>query len=126
MPIYGIGIDLVKTERIATLIERWGERFETRVFTESEREFCLQRKDRASCLAMRFAAKEAFAKAMGLGMRSPILWLDMEVKRNELGRPNISLSVRALEYCRKAGVRSWHLSLTDDGGFAAAIVVIET
>jgi holo-[acyl-carrier protein] synthase len=126
MPIYGIGIDLVKTDRIAALLARWGERFETRVFTVGEREFCAQRKDRASCLAMRFAAKEAFVKALGLGLRSPVLWLDMEVTRNELGRPGISLSERALKYCRDSGIRSWYLSLTDDGGYGAAIVVIET
>ena len=126
MPVYGIGIDLVKTDRIGALIARWGERFETRVFTESEREFCSQRKNRASCLAMRFAAKEAFVKALGIGLRTPVLWLDMEVRPNELGRPEISLSERALQYCTESGVRSWHLSLTDDGEYGAAVVVVET
>ena len=126
MAIYGIGIDLVKTDRIAALLARWGERFETRVFTAGEREFCARRKERAPCLAMRFAAKEAFAKALGLGLRSPVLWLDMEVTRNELGRPDISLSERALKYCTDSGIRAWNLSLTDDGEYGAAIVVIET
>lgn len=126
MPIYGVGIDLVRVERIKELLERWGERFETRVFTEFERQFCSGRKNRADCLALRFAAKEAFVKALGLGMRKPVLWQDIEVRQNALGKPEISLSPRALQYCRDKGIQSWHLSLTDEGQYGAAVVVIET
>ena len=126
MPVYGVGIDLVQVERLEKLLERWGERFETRVFTESERLFCSGRKNRSACLALRFAAKEAFVKALGLGMRKPVLWLDIEVRQNALGKPQISLSPPALQYCRERGIGSWHLSLTDDGLYGAAVVVIET
>ncbi len=126
MPVYGIGIDLVQVDRIGKLIDRWGERFETRVFTGFEREFCSGRKNRVSCLALRFAAKEAFVKALGLGMRTPVLWLDIEVRRDSLGKPEIFLSPRAQEYCREKGIRCWHLSLTDDGQYGAAAVVIES
>ncbi len=126
MPIYGVGIDLVKIDRIKALYERWGERFEERVFTQSEREFCSHRKNRVPCLAIRFAAKEAFVKALGIGMRKPVLWLDIEVVSNRLGKPEIALSTRAREFCNEAGIRSWHLSLTDDGQYGAAVVVIET
>lgn len=126
MPIYGIGIDLVKLDRIKALYERWGERFEERVFTQSEREFCSRRKNRVPCLAIRFAAKEAFVKALGIGMRKPVLWLDIEVVSNRLGKPEIALSPRARQFCNESGIRSWHLSLTDDGQYGAAVVVIET
>jgi holo-[acyl-carrier protein] synthase len=126
MPIYGIGIDLVRVERLEKLMDRWGERFETRVFTEFERQFCSGRKNRTSCLALRFAAKEAFVKALGLGMRKPVLWRDIEVRPNSLGKPEITLTSRALEYCKEKGIRSWHLSLTDEGEYGAAVVVIET
>ncbi len=126
MPIYGIGIDLVRVERLEKLFERWGERFETRVFTEFERQFCSARRNRIACLALRFAAKEAFVKAIGLGMRKPVLWLDIEVRQNALGKPEISLTPRALQYCRDKGIHSWHLSLTDEGQYGAAVVVIET
>ena len=126
MPIYGVGIDLVRVERLGKLIDRWGERFETRVFTEFESQFCSGRKNRTSCLALRFAAKEAFVKALGLGMRKPVLWRDIEVRPNSLGKPDIALTPRALEYCREKGIRSWHLSLTDEGEYGAAVVVIET
>jgi holo-[acyl-carrier protein] synthase len=74
---------------------------------------------------MRFAAKEAFVKALGLGIRSPVQWLDIEVRNDELGKPLILLSSRAREYCEKRGIRHWHLSLTDEGEYAAAVVVLE-
>ena len=126
MPIYGVGVDLVRVDRLEKLLERWGERFETRVFTEFERQFCSGRKKRAACLALRFAAKEAFVKALGLGIRKPVLWQDIEIRHNTMGKPEISLTPRALQYCRDQGVGSWHLSLTDDGQYGAAVVVIET
>jgi holo-[acyl-carrier protein] synthase len=126
MSIYGVGIDLIRMGRIEKLLGRWGDRFETRVFTEFERQFCSGRKSRTACLALRFAAKEAFAKALGLGMRKPILWQDIEVRPNPIGKPEITLSPRAHQYCKEKGVRSWHLSLTDDGEYGAAVVVIET
>ena len=59
MPIYGVGIDLVRVDRLEKMLERWGERFETRVFTEFERQFCSGRKNRTACLALRFAANTA-------------------------------------------------------------------
>ncbi|SPF44973.1 Holo-(acyl-carrier-protein) synthase [Syntrophobacter sp. SbD1] len=126
MPIYGIGIDLVKVDRLKQILDRWGERFEIRVFTEFEREYCSARRNRTGCLALRFAAKEAFVKALGLGMRHPVLWKDIEVRPDTLGKPEISLTPGALEYCTQKGIRSWHLSLTDEGDYGAAVVVIET
>jgi holo-[acyl-carrier protein] synthase len=126
MPIYGVGIDLVRVERLEKLLDRWGERFEIRVFTEFERQFCSGRRNRVSCLALRFAAKEAFVKALGLGMRKPVLWRDIEVRPNALGKPEITLTPRALEYCEEKGICCWHLSLTDEGEYGAAVVVIET
>jgi holo-[acyl-carrier protein] synthase len=125
MPVYGVGIDLVKSERIQQILGRWGDRFESRVFTSGETAACSKRKQYARCLAMRFAAKEAFAKALGTGMRAPISWLDIEVRSNELGKPDIVLSPRALRFCEELGVRSWHLSLTDEGDYGAAVVVVE-
>ncbi len=125
MAVYGVGIDLVRVQRLAVLMERWGQRFLQRVFTEAEREACSVKRVPHGCFAMRFAAKEAFVKALGLGMRSPVQWRDIEVSNNALGKPFISLSARAAEYCARSGVTSWHLSLTDEGDYAAAVVVLE-
>ncbi|MDY0041076.1 MAG: holo-ACP synthase [Desulforhabdus sp.] len=125
MAIYGVGIDLVQVNRHQEILNRWGKRFESRVFTERESGICAGRKNQASCLAMRFAAKEAFVKALGTGMRAPLRWLDIEIRNNELGKPEIFLSERALRFCREHGIRGWHVSLTDDGQYGAAVVVLE-
>lgn len=125
MAVYGVGIDLVRLERLRALLERWGERFLQRVFTDGERQTCSAKTAPQGCFAMRFAAKEAFVKALGLGMRSPVQWRDIEVGNDALGKPLISLSPRATEYCAQSGITSWHLSLTDEGDYAVAVVVIE-
>jgi holo-[acyl-carrier protein] synthase len=125
MGVRGVGIDLVRVDRIEAMLGRWGQRFEKRVFTDHEIEVCSARRTRDACLAIRFAAKEAFVKALGLGMRAPVLWRDIEIRGDELGKPEIVLSDRALEYCRDHGITSWHVSLTDDGQYGAAVVVVE-
>lgn len=126
MSIYGVGIDLIRVDRLKKILDRWGSRFEKRIFTEGESRTCAGRRVPAPCLAMRFAAKEAFVKALGTGMRSPILWLDIEVHNNPLGKPHIVLTPRAEAFCRERGINAWHLSLTDDGEYGAAVVVLET
>jgi len=125
MAIYGVGIDLVQVNRHQEILSRWGKRFEGRVFTEKESAACAGKKHQASCLAMRFAAKEAFVKALGTGMRGPLRWLDIEIRNDELGKPEIFLSERALRFCREHGIQGWHVSLTDDGQYGAAVVVLE-
>jgi holo-[acyl-carrier protein] synthase len=126
MAVYGVGIDLVRVDRIEEMLSRWGDRFAARVFTELEVKICSGRRTRVSCLAMRFAAKEAFVKALGLGIRSPVVWRDIEIQSDSLGKPEIVLSERARQFCRDQGIKSWHVSLTDDGQYGAAVVVIES
>lgn len=126
MGIYGIGIDLVRIDRVEADIARWGEKFLSRVFTDSEQQDCRKRKNRAACYAIRFAAKEAFAKAVGTGVRSPLFWKDMEIRSDSLGKPSVFLSPRAQGFLHELGVHRWHVSLTDDGCYGAAVVVLET
>jgi holo-[acyl-carrier protein] synthase len=126
MAIYGVGIDLVRVDRLNKSFARWGERFTRRLFTSAEVAACARRKELVDCLATRFAAKEAFVKALGRGMRSPVFWTDIQVENNDLGKPEICLSSRALKFCSDLGIRSWHLSLTDDGEYGAAVVILET
>ncbi len=125
MAIYGVGLDLVRVERLQRALERWGERFRNRVFTEAEVTACSQRRNQAACLSLRFAAKEAFVKALGIGMRGPVRWLDIEVRNAVSGRPEIVLSPAAAEFCLERRIHSWHLSLTDDGAYGAAVVILE-
>lgn len=123
--IYGIGVDLVKMSRIRQALENFGERFQERVFTGLERDFCLSKANPIRYWAMRFAAKEAFSKAIGLGMRQGLRWRDIEVTANTLGRPEIRLYGRAREICDQAGIKGFFLTLTDEADYAVAVVVLE-
>ena len=89
--IYGIGIDLVKVKRIEEALERWGERFQNKVFTPGEIRYCLQKKNPSPNFAARFAAKEAFVKALGIGIRRGVHWKDVEVQRGSLGKPVLKI-----------------------------------
>jgi holo-[acyl-carrier protein] synthase len=123
--IYGVGIDLVQIPRMESLLKRWGERFVRRVFTGPEAETCFKKAHPASSFALRFAAKEAFSKAIGLGMRRGIRWRDIEVFHLPGGRPSLRLEGRSLEICREKGITRLHLSLSDEGEYGAAVVILE-
>ena len=124
--IYGIGVDLAEVERVRRAWQRWGTRFEERLFTPEEAAYCRGRYDPAACLAMRFAAKEAFSKAVGLGLRSAdLLWRDIEVVQNERGKPMFNLRGTAKRVAEEIGLKASHLSLTDEAGVAQAFVVLE-
>lgn len=123
--IYGIGVDLVKIARIQKAMETWGKRFQEKVYTENERSLCLGKPRPTRYWAMRFAAKEAFSKAIGLGMRQGIHWKDIEVTSNSFGKPELILHGRAREICLQAGIKNSFLTLTDEDGYALAVVVLE-
>ena len=124
--IYGIGVDLVKIQRMEGVIQRWGARFVNRVFTEGEAEFCHKRAFPPSAFALRFAAKEAFSKALGLGMKKGLTWRDIEVFHSPLGKPGLKTHGRSSEICRKNKINGFYLSLSDDGEYGIAMVVLET
>ncbi len=124
--IYGIGVDLVSIRRIERVISRWGERFVGRVFTASEAHFCYQRASPGSAFALRFAAKEAFSKAMGLGMKKGIKWNEVEVFNHPSGKPDLRIHGRSLEILGRKGITAIHLSLSDEGDYGVATVVLET
>ena len=123
--IYGIGIDLVKVTRIGKALERWGDRFQNKVFTPGEIQYCLKKKSPTPNFAARFAAKEALVKALGIGMRRGVHWRDVEVQRGPLGKPILKLYGRALEICQREKIQGLFLSLTHDGDYSGAMVVLE-
>ncbi|KMY67300.1 hypothetical protein AAU61_10610 [Desulfocarbo indianensis] len=122
--ILGVGLDIVQVSRLERVWRRHGERFVKRCFTEAEAAEALARPQPAQALAMRFAAKEAFAKAAGLGMRG-LGWREIEVAHDERGKPYLVLHGRARRWLLDNGASAWHLSLSDDAGLAAAVVVLE-
>jgi holo-[acyl-carrier protein] synthase len=123
--ILGTGIDIVKIERIDRIIARWGEPFLNRVFTNSEIQWCQKRSRPASCFALRFAAKEAFLKAIGWGLQNGIRWTDVEVERTPLGKPFLSFHRKVKEIVEDQKIERVHLTLSDEPPFALAQVIIE-
>jgi len=123
--IFGIGVDLVHIPRIARVWQRWGDRFILRIFTQDERKLCLSRANPAAAFALRFAAKEAFSKAIGLGMRQGMQWRDIEVFHHPGGRPGLRVYGAAQAHCRKRGIRGMHVSLSDEKAYGTAVVILE-
>ncbi len=128
--IISIGSDLCNIDRIANSLERWGERFELRVFTEVERAKAVRRPfTKAGTLAKRFAAKEAFSKAVGTGFKAGVFMRDIGVVNAPSGAPTLALTGGAasrLAAITPAGHEAViHLTLTDDHPWAQAFVVIE-
>lgn len=124
--IYGIGVDLVRVARIARVLERYGDRFLNRVFTPLEIAHCRGKVGTAAGLALRFAAKEAFSKALGVGLRQDgIRWREVEVVPDPRGKPELRVTGKAAQLCAAAGVTGLHLSLTDENDQALAVVILE-
>ena len=127
--ILGIGSDLSDIRRIQASLERFGDRFKARVFTDLERARSDRKADVAASYAKRFAAKEACAKALGTGMRRGVFWRDMGVVNMRSGQPTMALmggALARLQEMTPAGMTAMiHLSLTDDHPYAQAFVIIE-
>ena len=125
MAIVGTGIDIVECLRIAQMIERHGELFITRVYTDAEIEYCTARKAATQHYAGRWAAKEAVLKALGTGWRRGISWRDIEIRNDRKGAPTVNLRAGARDVMEKAGIRKLHVSISHCRSFAVAHVVAE-
>lgn len=123
--IIGIGTDLASIERFSTAMGRHGERLALRLLGEVERERLIGHPSPAAYLAKRFAAKEAFVKALGTGLRHGMRWTEIQVANDALGQPSLMLCGRAKALADAAGVRCIHLSLSDEDDLACAFVVLE-
>ena len=123
--IAGIGVDIVDIARIQALLDRYGERFLRRVYTEAETAYAMSGANRAERLAGRFAVKEAVMKALGTGKSQGILWKDVETVRHRTGKPEIRLYGQAVKWAKLRGGGAAHVSITHDGGKAVAFVILE-
>ncbi len=127
--ILGVGTDLANIDRIAGVLERHGDRFRNRVFTEIEQRKAERRKDVAGTYTKRWAAKEACSKALGTGLRMGISWKDMAVSNLKTGQPVMTVTGWAAERLKEMTPEGHeatiHVSLTDDHPWAQAFVVIE-
>jgi|SRR5579863_3684062 len=123
--IVGTGIDIVEVPRIAASIERFGDRFLQRIFTEGEIRYCESKANRVERYAARFAAKEAATKAIGTGWSQGVAWRDVEICRMPGGRPTITFHRKAAEFAARLGALHVSLSLTHTEEHAIAQVILE-
>ena len=122
--VIGTGIDLVECARVRRSVEKFGRRFLDRVFSSDEQNYAERQRHSCRCLAARFAAKEAFAKALGVGIGARLRWTDIEVRRRDTGEPYLQLTAAGESALRRRGGKRVHLSLTHTERYAAATVVI--
>lgn len=128
--IYGIGTDICDIRRIRETLERRGERFAEKVLGPHEIEVFRERRARVEArgvayLATRFSAKEAFSKAIGMGMRMPMTWRSCEVVKAKSGKPELRLHGELAAWFDARGLKA-HVTVTDESEYAAAFVVVET
>jgi holo-[acyl-carrier protein] synthase len=123
--VLGIGTDLAEVERIGKSVEKFGDRFLTRVYTAHERAYAMRKANWAERLAARFAAKEAGMKALGTGMSRGISWQHLEVANEPSGRPTLRLYGAALSIANNMGVKRISVSLTHTKAIAFAVVIFE-
>jgi len=124
--IFGIGTDIVEVSRIEDSLLRFGEAFAERILTESEWLAFKQSNTQARFLSKRFAAKEAFSKALGTGLRAPATFQNIGVAHDDLGKPVFDLAPELQAALEARGIRACHLSVSDEKALAVAFVVLET
>ena len=123
--IYGIGIDLVEPHRIARLLDKYGARFTQRVLTERERQGYARTVNPVLFLANRFAAKEAFSKAMGTGFRYPVTLQCISVVQDRRGKPGFEFHPNLARLVAEAGITGHYVTISDEKSLACACVVLE-
>jgi len=123
--IYGIGIDVIEPQRVARLIDRYGERFARRVLTPLEWPGYQRTVRPVLFIANRFAAKEAFSKAMGTGFRYPVTLQCISVVQNRAGKPSLAFHPALEQLVAARGIIAHHLTISDEASLACACVVLE-
>jgi holo-[acyl-carrier protein] synthase len=124
--IFGIGTDIVEVTRIEHSLTQFGDEFAKRILAPSELESYQNSKIKARFLAKRFAAKEAFSKALGTGIRAPVSFQNIAVSHDELGKPILVLADELQIFVQAKSISNMHISISDEKNLAAAFVVLET
>jgi holo-[acyl-carrier protein] synthase len=124
--IFGVGTDIVEVARIKASLEEFGDAFACRILAEIELDSYHASNIKPRFLAKRFAAKEAFAKALGTGLRAPATLQNIAVSHDELGKPLLILTEELQQFLKERHIRHMHISISDEKNLAAAFVVLET
>ncbi|NTW16521.1 MAG: holo-ACP synthase [Syntrophaceae bacterium] len=123
--IYGIGTDLVEVNRMEKIIQRWGERFTEKVYSQDEIDYCTRKAYPAIHYAARFAAKESFLKSLGIGLGMGVSLKDIEVINNAQGNPQLKMNERIRKVLDTHGITSVQISMTHTREHAHAVVILE-
>lgn len=123
--IFGTGIDIIEVDRIKNSIQKYSDRFEKKIFTQKEIDYCHSQADPAKHFAARFTVKEAVLKCFGTGMTGGILWKDIEVDKLNSGQPVLNLHGNGKKLFNQLNLKHIHISITHDKTFAAAHAIAE-
>lgn len=123
--IKGIGVDLIRVERLEKAVNRSGERFLSRVYCREELQYCRGQKNPFPHLAVRFAAKEAVLKTLGTGWGLGLGWKEVLIYHDQEGRPQVNLTGKAQERAKKMGIADIQISLSHEGDYALAFAVAQ-
>ena len=124
--IYGIGTDIVEVARIEASMAQFGDEFAKRILADSEWDAFEKSAVKPRFLAKRFAAKEAFSKALGTGLRAPATFQNIAVSHDDLGKPVLLLATELQQFLNGKNIKKTHISISDEKNLAAAFVVLET
>ena len=123
--IFGTGIDIIEIDRIKKSLERYSPRFENKVFTDEEINYCQSQADPGKHFAARFAVKEAVSKSLGTGISNDVGFKDIEVVNNESGKPTVKMAGRGKLLFEKLNLKSIHISISHDRHYAIAHAIAE-
>ena len=124
--IFGIGTDIVEVARIEASLAQFGDAFAEKILTENELKSYHESHIKARFLAKRFAAKEAFSKALGTGLRAPATFQNIAVSHDDLGKPILVLAAELQAFLAAKNIQKMHISISDEKNLAAAFVVLES
>ncbi|MCC2645188.1 MAG: holo-ACP synthase [Burkholderiales bacterium] len=125
MAIYAIGHDIVENNRIRLLLEKYEQQFIDKVLSVSEKRILATKTDKVRYIAKRFAAKEAFSKACGTGMRDPILMPKISIYNDVFGKPSFIFDSKIISFLKTLGIGEYHLSISDEIQLSSAFVILE-
>ena len=120
--VHGLGTDIIEVKRISASIDRQGQRFLDKLFTQAEQDYCLKHKESARHFAGRFAAKEAIAKALGTGFGAQLSWTDLEILNDDMGKPHLHLSANAKE---RLADKQFQISISHCDSYATAVALVQ-
>ena len=123
--VVGLGVDIVQNERIQGIIDKWGEKFLSKIFTKTELDFINRHEQKLQRYASNFAVKEAFVKALGTGFRNGINFHNIQVRRDELGKPFIELMGETKSFADEKGINKIHTTISHEKDYSVAVVIFE-